>query len=127
MKIVAIAAIAAATSGRRHVRRTERRRTFRARGRGTGGAGGMSAYTPGPWWCDTDHVVYPSDDRGGQSWIADCRGATNPVADARLIAASPDLLAACKVALKSLAIGASPLERSNAIRDLRLAIDKAEA
>lgn len=58
-------------------------------------------HTPGPWFADgTD--VWNSRDIGG-TWIADCPDAIVAVgkANARLIAAAPELLAACELATRT--------------------------
>ena len=49
----------------------------------------MNAHTPGPWIND-DGIISPPDNCDGHVWIADCRSATNAIANARLIAAAPD-------------------------------------
>ena len=67
----------------------------------------MSAHTPGPWTCfykskyDEWHVAVPMSE-GSMKWALFDDGvrSENPEADARLIAAAPDLLAAC-LALKA--------------------------
>jgi hypothetical protein len=61
---------------------------------------GDAKWTQGPWWAETDHhqTVYDANKRR----IADCSGAANMdpegraanTANARLIAAAPDLYAA---------------------------------
>ena len=79
----------------------------------------MSAFTPGPWKvmpCPVNNGLHPCHDH---RWIAtadaefghDCRGWSlssgslicemrdGPIANARLIAACPDMLAACRAAL----------------------------
>jgi hypothetical protein len=55
----------------------------------------MSA-TPGPWFND-DGIIYSEAVRAEEAWIADLRDAMSPDerrANARLITAAPDLLAA---------------------------------
>lgn len=60
----------------------------------------MSGYTPGPWRTFNGTDVFPDDgDREGQSHIADCAmfgwiDTETQNANARLIAAAPDLLEA---------------------------------
>ncbi len=61
----------------------------------------MSTHTPGPWVYD-EGIVYPQEDHAGQAWIADIRGAVDADANARLIAAAPDLLQALKDILHTL-------------------------
>ena len=59
------------------------------------------AHTPGPW-IDRDGVIGPEDDAGGMAWIADTRTCVNERANARLIAAAPDLYAALKTLIDAL-------------------------
>lgn len=63
----------------------------------------MSGYTPGPWTCGYGNYVYRDDGspRDGQSLIATCMPLNGTMdelnvafANARLIAAAPELLAA---------------------------------
>lgn len=51
----------------------------------------MSNYTPGPWAADANFVAAPSADQ----FIVMCRGADGE-ANARLISAAPELLAALR-------------------------------
>lgn len=57
-------------------------------------------YTPGPWTMDRysrEWVVAPDNDPSGEVVIARCQSEAN----ASLIAAAPDLLAACEAAVVS--------------------------
>ena len=87
----------------------------------------MSKHTPGPW-----HVVGESDPEihgPDGEWITHqvCSGAgdenNDGQANARLIAAAPDLLAACKAAL----VWFDAAQDTAAAKQLRTAIAKAEA
>lgn len=89
--------------------------------------------TPGSWHCDgstyqsTGTKVYKQwGNAGNQQLIADCDpdNLNNPecFANARLIAAAPDLLAACKLAWIALGLGRTlpigvPVELHDALRD----------
>ena len=81
----------------------------------------MSKHTPGPWEADGEGYIFGP----GTSMIAETRGwgddSINEVANARLIAAAPDLLEACKLALNA-------FEKNHCIdwNDLSRAIAKAE-
>ena len=57
----------------------------------------MSAYTPGPWFVDRNHVgkimgVASPKTRHYLEFVAECQDEAN----ARLIAAAPELLESCK-------------------------------
>ncbi len=55
-----------------------------------------SEHTPGPWAAETGYVMARHGDL--TTFVADCgRNAEVCAANARLIAAAPDLLAACKL------------------------------
>jgi hypothetical protein len=93
----------------------------------------MSTHTPGPWKID-GRGYRPDTKNGGEfvpihaergGWIADVR---EPDANARLIAATPDLLAALKLALRWIDPDASPVPLSNreVCNRIRAAIAKAE-
>ena len=97
----------------------------------------MDKHTSGPWKAEDIagqiHIGTDADDDQfifGQQ-IADMvqsigRGRKDVrriVADAHLIAAAPDLLAACKQAVK---LAGTPHRRAQMIRDLKAAIAKAE-
>jgi len=92
----------------------------------------MSQHTPGPWWAGTDedaHMVYGSEADG--TAVADCMRDDGDDyverANARLIAAAPDLLAACKVALDRIGSDIeSPHLRTADGDQLRAAVAKAE-
>lgn len=68
----------------------------------------MSAHTPGPWGGVTDEfglckraIAYPEgDDRDHDLCVVQCGDPDELEANARLIAAAPDLLAACEEALE---------------------------
>lgn len=84
----------------------------------------MSAHTPGPWHDDGYRIYAPSDHidkRNGRVIVEYKHTADFNMADARLIAAAPDLLAACELALGA-------FERNDAIdwSELEYAIAKAE-
>lgn len=59
----------------------------------------MSKHTPGPWKVENDHYI-----TAGIDYVADVGDATTRdkeiAANARLIAAAPDLLEACKEAIE---------------------------
>jgi len=82
-------------------------------------------YTPGPW------DVEPDNDRYGSYWINGAAEKGEKLADmedwanARLIAAAPDLLVACRVTANCLEAGGLGQDKP-LIRQLRAAISKAE-
>ena len=88
-------------------------------------------HTPGPWWYD-EHTECIGSPAG---WICSLHyygerksdvpfgGQTN---DARLIAAAPDLLQACKVALDALGCDRIRQDRLEAQRIIHAAVRKAE-
>lgn len=86
----------------------------------------MSPHTPGPWCYSLDGEVFVDDDLPGRSVIAEVDTLQEAAeANARLIAAAPDLLDACKFLISILgvnrAVGAeSPVDR------IRTAIEKAD-
>lgn len=104
-------------------------------------------HTPGPWHVQPDpefiggHPVHQNrfitcgnPDITDESWandphsyiIASMRDCQNQVANARLIAAAPELLAACKSALAALTQNKTyPADIKLAVGNLSLAIDKA--
>lgn len=63
----------------------------------------QTKHTPGPWMIDGDQILGPGDDylietdEGDQWFTQVCQGSGNWEANARLIAAAPDLLHACNV------------------------------
>ena len=62
----------------------------------------MTKHTPGPWFAGSSGRVYAE---GGQNLVASVNGTSAlpiPAANARLIAAAPELLAACEDALNNL-------------------------
>ena len=68
----------------------------------------MTKHTPGPWWPkpQDDQVIYETPDREGWTVVAEA-GYTRTTEEERfanllLIAAAPDLLAACEAALATL-------------------------
>ena len=85
-------------------------------------------WTPGPW------DVYPLDLRGGRYWSVkpgiheaiDIHEDDNGEANARLIAAAPELLQACKAALISMIDDSYYQEFKPVIDTLEAAIAKAE-
>jgi hypothetical protein len=104
----------------------------------------MSAHTPGPWKCETPgdcivavdgtHVVCFGHDYDDYGYLGN-------VADARLIAAAPDLLEACKAVLEQFDSGAlvrntdsdglsdwalRAVKPLKALADMKAAIAKAE-
>jgi hypothetical protein len=52
-------------------------------------------YTPGPWWCNGDPVVATVSGARSIAFTDTKGGGAEDVANARLIAAAPDLLEAC--------------------------------
>lgn len=78
--------------------------------------------TPGPWEA-IDGIVYPAagaDD--GRDWIADLRCASNENANAALVAAAPELLAA----LEKIIEGVAGCQRDPQWEAARAAIAKAK-
>jgi hypothetical protein len=61
----------------------------------------MSEHTPGPWWVGPH---YKSDVESSEGRITECRPMQTPraIANAHLIAAAPELLAALKKAVTAL-------------------------
>lgn len=93
----------------------------------------MSEHTPGPWWAGGDddaHMVY-SGDVDTVDAVADCGrddgDAEAEAANARLISAAPDLLAACELALESYTrwVTLGPLDVA-ACRQVSAAVRKAK-
>jgi hypothetical protein len=90
----------------------------------------MSGHTPGPWVIEGDVAALPDDigvgivnrKHDGDDW--DVAMVHSSAANARLIAAAPDLLAACKL-IASYAISWQPLTPGD-IREMTAAIAKAE-
>jgi hypothetical protein len=90
----------------------------------------MSAHTPGPWTCfykhkyDEWHVSVPvSEGTMKLALFDDGVRSENPEADARLIAAAPDLLAALRDAVAAL----GGIKSDNVPESVRIAIAKASA
>lgn len=93
----------------------------------------MSAHTPGPWLIlpeesDKPYLRIRGNRLGGQYKIANVltAGDAETLANARLIAAAPELLEALKQAIEALSCG-DPNARMNALRDCPAAVVKAEA
>lgn len=102
----------------------------------------MSKHTPGPWWASHCAIYGPGTPKGRQAIIAvvsTIQGMTNAPDNARLIAAAPDLLEACRSAFEALddrydvdeplgeVLRESPFQGAGKImRFLRQAIAKAE-
>ena len=98
-----------------------------------------STHTPGPWWLDApirDHVTKQGDNyhiiEAGDELAGPALGITGftireymPLADARLIAAAPELLTAAKTAFEVLNVTKHNTE-FEATNRLRAAIHKAE-
>ena len=65
----------------------------------------MTKHTPGPWHAHHDHGWLVVESDNGDMYIKIEKGsaATRRIADARLIAAAPDLLAALQVLLRNYA------------------------
>jgi hypothetical protein len=99
----------------------------------------VSGPTPGPWElapfngneCDVLDVVSGYEELPGgrvsANWIAECNlqeGPEENLANARLIAAAPDLLQACKM-VAGMAVGWEPLTPGD-IAEVKAAIAKAE-
>jgi hypothetical protein len=89
----------------------------------------MATHTPGPWKASTSQplMVFADDEKG--RWIAELNPYDNGT-NARLIAAAPDLLAACENAESALdskkAVGYLAHDRTEyALRVIRAAIAKA--
>lgn len=93
-----------------------------------------SEHTPGPWfpvWNDHYWEISLADDRHGPTigsvWARETGVPASSVADARLIAAAPDLLAALKRAENLIAAAfGNHAESSPTLEDIRAAIAKAE-
>ena len=73
----------------------------------------MSKHTPGPWHCHEKVGVYAKD---GKLVAAIHTPISDRSHDAILIAAAPDLLEACKVALGIIGFGAEHDQISDAIK-----------
>ena len=84
-------------------------------------------HTPAPWWVAKSRIVGQSDPPNGPH-AAICSIKDTSTADARLIAAAPDLLAACKAIYTTLQDPGATAEGVLAIHGerLRAAIAKAE-
>lgn len=84
----------------------------------------MSAHTPGPWSADHDNVRTPAD--GGM--VAKVAGDTDAqaYANARLIAAAPDLLAALRDLVSAEGLPEGYANRAMLIDAARAALAKAE-
>lgn len=85
----------------------------------------MSEHTPGPWVAAHD-FIYDSNHRrvaDAAPWSPTTKERPDETvhANARLIAAAPDLLAACRLAARYL----DPRHYSDAVRDIDAAIAKA--
>jgi hypothetical protein len=78
-------------------------------------------HTPGPWKNDED--IVDSCEGNDEQPIAVCKG-PDAIANARLIAASPDLLAACEKALQTLILPSLNLNNA-AVAMLAQAMTKA--
>ncbi len=64
----------------------------------------MSKHTPGPWFCENGDNRWTIWDDEGMACICDVHAGIEPdpsEANARLIAAAPDLLAACEALARS--------------------------
>ena len=57
-------------------------------------------HTPGPWYVSYDTVSIRQFNSQQSPFIADTAGTENGEANARLIAAAPDLLEACQIAAR---------------------------
>jgi hypothetical protein len=92
----------------------------------------MSEYTKGPWVIsDADFNNVPKNPNAEfainseDGWhVAEILDVTNPEADARLIAAAPELLEACKEFVRKCECGEARSTRSYA--QMKAAISKAE-
>jgi hypothetical protein len=66
----------------------------------------VTNHTPGPWRVGRGDKKQVYSDHGGECLVAECQSCGDSVseayANARLVAAAPDLLAACKTAYKRL-------------------------
>jgi hypothetical protein len=89
----------------------------------------MAGFTPGPWWTEIDNVFAGATDNS--VYVADCAPMGGPVdgrpeqiANARLIAAAPDLLAALQGLLTNTLSNQAP-DGQEAVRAARAAIAKA--
>lgn len=86
-------------------------------------------HTPGPWHVDDDDGTILSED-GSEVFASHCSGDWHYIealpADRRLIAAAPDLLAACEAAHLLLIFAAGPHEAGAVPAMLRDAIAKAK-
>ena len=83
----------------------------------------MSDHTPGPWLSNQYGEVW-----GGGEIVAEVHGDTPEdwQADARLIAAAPDLLEACEIAERAFRVGDNPDAEIGALVIMRAAIAKAK-
>ncbi|HEU4731722.1 MAG TPA: hypothetical protein VFT22_27690 [Kofleriaceae bacterium] len=93
----------------------------------------MDKHTPGPWEADAGKPIviwgpFPHRSRIAEV-IQEWQGTRNVVeANAKLLTAAPDLLAACELAihdLEALSLAIRPLASSESIAALRAAIAKA--
>lgn len=86
----------------------------------------MAAHTPGPWHVDADREFIVVDDSHNPADIAcsDMDGAVG-IANAKLMAASPELLAACQDLSTRLGRLSGHRDDLDAIESARLAIVKA--
>lgn len=74
-------------------------------------------HTPGPWRVTRDYQVRHTPDGFDREEIADCSTARNREANARLIAAAPDLLAVCTEALGMLEVAIPEAIRESDLRE----------
>lgn len=98
----------------------------------------VSTHTPGPWgevsdefgWCKRA-IAYPDgDDRDHDLCVVQCGDPDELEANARLIAAAPDLLAAARAALRlldSVAFVSKDGDTAKPVALLRAAVSKAAA
>ena len=75
--------------------------------------------TPGPWRAGGNHVFAKTASGGGEQWIASTDSpyvsARQPIANARLIAAAPDMLAALEMVAQDVRSGSFPTQIQTAI------------
>ncbi|MBN1441682.1 MAG: hypothetical protein JXA90_03185 [Planctomycetes bacterium] len=81
-------------------------------------------HTPGPWRTGRKvHRTIYCEEAGSEGRLI---GVMDRREDATLVAAAPEMLEACSLALAALLVGSASVNRESAILALRVAIAKAE-